>query len=277
MTTNEPNHRARPSLLEGIEESEPRRAHGEARATNARAPQLVARFGKPIGVALAVIGVAAGAVLAYQSFGPISTPNVMSDPLDDVLGFAMLDANFNRLPLEKRLELAREIAARLRSLSAQDSALMAAFAAGIAGKAREQLQDNFSTMMVDLMDAYAQKYAAARPDQKEAVLRQSLIELLALQQELDPTGMFGDDPPEQRLNEWKEGATERARRRAANAPTSITKSRAEEMLTRVEEDVNERTNPAERGRTVRFMRDTVRYLRGNDLETGKPKAPASNK
>jgi hypothetical protein len=35
--------------------------------------------------------------------------------------------------------------------------------------------------------------------------------------------------------------------------------------------VNDRTNPAERARTVRFMRDTVRYLRGRDVNTGKPK------
>lgn len=234
----------------------------------------IIRSGKPIGIVIAALGVLAGSVMGVRAFAPISPPDSFTDPLDDVLGFALLDADFSRLPLEKRIELAKEIAARLRSLSAQESALMAAFAAGIAGKARERLQDNLATLMVDLFDSYAQRYARIPPDQKERFIQESLLEMIALQQELDPTAEPATESPQESLDEIKSGSTRRAERRAAGGgATSITRSRAEDSLTRIEQDVNTRTSPAERGRTVRFMRDTVRYLRSQDIDTGKPKRP----
>lgn len=272
---NDEHHNAKsmPSLLEeiGAEESAPAKKPAREPRDSSEFIERLSRFAKPLGIAMAVLGLTSGAVIAYQSWGPVIPPKPMTDPLDDVLGFTFLDADFNRLPLEKRIELAKQIAERLRAMSAQDSVLMASFAAGIAGKAREQLEENMTVLMVDLVDSYAKKYAATPEDQKEKVLRESLVELLALQSELDPAGVISDAPPEERLDRWKRGAERRADARAADASTNIQRNRAEDILARVESDVNERTNPAERARTVRFMRDTVRYLRGNDLQTGKPK------
>lgn len=272
MTNNESHHEL-PSLLEGLnDESEQLAAvKRDDAATSAAHRRDVLRWARPIGVGLALLGLTSGAVIAFQNFGPVFTPEPMTDPLDDVLGFTFLDADFNRLPLERRIELAKQIAERLRAMSEQDSVLMASFAAGIAGKAREQLEENMTILMVDLVDSYAQKYASTPDDQKEQVLRESLIELLALQEELDPAGVISDDPPAERLERWKAGAERRADARAADASTNIRRNQAEDLLVRVESDVNDRTNPAERARTVRFMRDTVRYLRGRDVNTGKPK------
>lgn len=275
MTNNDDPNTYKPHF-EPLVSDEPARTQPLRRVSRRPRPsrklnELVARFGKPVGIAVASLGVFTGAVVAYQSFGPIHTPSALTDPLDDVLGFALLDADFNRLPLEKRIELAKEIAARIRSMNGRDSTMLAAFAAGIAGKARDQLADNLSGMMVDLFDSYAQKYTEAPDDQKENLIESSLLELLQLQHDLDPAGVTGDTPPQEELAQMKKDATDRAQKRTDRAPSNVRRTNAEETLAQVEKDVNTRTNPAQRARTVRFMRDTVRYLRGQSIKTGKPK------
>lgn len=259
-----------PSLTDGLDttpapERRARKPAGESLAA------LLDRFGKTVGIGVASVGVVVGVALAYDAYKPIRPPDPWRAPLDDVLGFALLDADFNRLPLERRLELAKEIVARLRSMSAQDSALMAAFAAGISGVARQRLEDNMSRLMVDLFDSFARKYAAAGDTDKERVIEESLLAMLELQRDLDPIGVTGERDARERLDELRERTTARERAAASDSrPTSIEPTRAEDILRRVEEGVTDRTSPAERARTVRFMRDTVRYLRGRDVATGKP-------
>ncbi|MEO0483475.1 MAG: hypothetical protein AAF138_07595 [Planctomycetota bacterium] len=70
--------------------------------------------------------------------GP-SKPNFEIADLDDVLGFALLEDSFNDLPVEERIELVGTMVGRFQSMDAGDSVLLAAFAAGVTGEAREQL------------------------------------------------------------------------------------------------------------------------------------------
>ncbi len=263
-----------PSLTEGLETPAPRRP-GKQGSRGAPLGRSIAAFldrsGKPIGLTLAALGLVVGATLAYDALKPIRPPDPWRAPLDDVLGFALLDADFNRLPLERRLDLAKEIVARLRSMSAQDSVLMAAFAAGISGVARQRLEDNMSRLMVDLFDSFAKTYAAASDADKERVIEESLLAMLELQRDLDPVGVTGERDARDRLDQLRERTTARERAAAGDSrPTSIEPGRAEDILRRVEQGVADRTSPAERARTVRFMRDTVRYLRGRDVATGRP-------
>lgn len=259
-----------PSLTEGLETPAPEQ-RSDRRPLSVSIAEKLDRHGKKIGLTLAAAGLVAGAAFAYDAFKPIRPPDPWRAPLDDVLGFALLDADFNRLPLERRLDLAKEIVARLRSMTAQDSVLMAAFAAGISGVARQRLEDNMSRLMVDLFDSFAKTYAAAADADKERVIEESLLAMLELQRDLDPVGVTGERDARDRLDELRERTTARERAAAGDSrPTSIEPGRAEDVLRRVEQGVADRTSPAERARTVRFMRDTVRYLRGRDVATGRP-------
>jgi len=269
VTDTTPTHPGSlPSLTEGLAPGS-----NAARAVRRRGvlePLGVAldRAGKPIGIALACAGLTVGAVLAWNRYGPVFPPDPLTAPIGDTLEFALLDADFNRLPLERRLALARDLARRLRTMDAGDSALLAAFAAGIAGRAREQLEANVSRLMVDLIDRAATRYTAAAPEDREATLRASLIEMIALRQELDPVGGAEAADPARSLDEMRRRAIERDRAQRPSSSTSIAPDEAADVLRRIGEGVAERTSPAQRARTVRFMRDTVRYLRGQDPATG---------
>src|ERR1043165_1788806 len=100
------------------------------------------------------IGAAAGAMAigvgAYFAFRPVPMPDYATDNLDDVLGYTLLTDEFNKLPIKKRLELIAALVGRLKDMSAGDSVLMASFAAGIAGAAREQMMENASRLAVDV-------------------------------------------------------------------------------------------------------------------------------
>lgn len=255
-------------------EPEPARPAGPVRTQQERAAIAARRqrLGKIAGGALALVGTVVGASFAWSELRPITPPDMFHDPFEDVLGFALLDRNFNKLPIEERLRLLKELADRLRSMNSGDSALMAAFAAGITGKARAQLEANVRTLMMDVMDKFAAMYAKASPDQREAALKDSLIQMIDMMREFDPTDDGKDKrSAEDQLAEMKKRSQERAERMRGQGDASIGEGEVSRMFSWVQNDVNRYSSPNERARVTRFMRDTVRYLRGNDVATGKPK------
>lgn len=249
------------------EREKPARSAAEAFAAAARRRRL----SQIAGGALALVGVAVGGSLAWSRFGPITAPDTFSDPFDDVLGFALLDKDFNRLPIERRLELLREMSERLRGLDSGDSALMAAFAAGISGKAREQLEANMQRLMTDVVDTFALRYAQAPESEKEEALEESILGMIGLMQELNPLEEGAGDPKET-LDRIKRQAARNQERAGRNpAGSQVGAADVGRMFDRVQGEINAGSSPAQRARTTRFMRDTVRYMRGQDIGTGKPK------
>ena len=109
--------------------------------------------------------------------GP-SKPNFEIADLDDVLGFALLEASFNDLPVEARIELVGTMVGRFQSMDAGDSVLLAAFAAGVTGEAREQLERNAARLAIDLFDMHAVGYGAVPPEERGAYLDQTLVEFV---------------------------------------------------------------------------------------------------
>jgi hypothetical protein len=230
------------------------------------------RLGRILGGALALAGVVAGASVAWSELRPINPPDVFADPFKDVLGFALLDKDFNRLPIEERIRLLQEMAEKIRGLSSGDSAMMAAFAAGITGKAREQLEANLRTLMVDLVDKFALEYAQSTEADREKAMEQCLLEMFELtntlrMDEAKPT----DDTPAENLAEVRESASARAERMKGEGKSQVDSGDVAGVFQWVQSDVSKYSEPNERARTTRFMRDAVRYMRGQDINTGKPK------
>jgi glutamate synthase domain-containing protein 1 len=107
----------------------------------------------------------------------VHRPDFASDDLDDVLNYAMLTDDFNRLPIDERMKLLSELVKRLKSSSSGDSAMLAAFAAGIEGQLRDQFVTNSAKLAVDMFDQYARNYDKVPEEQREKYLEDSFADM----------------------------------------------------------------------------------------------------
>ncbi|MCL4221550.1 MAG: hypothetical protein KJZ65_09275 [Phycisphaerales bacterium] len=133
-----------------------------------------ARLALGIGTGLLALGVAVG---AFFHFRPVPQPDFRTANIDVLFNYALLTDEFNKLPIEKRLELIAELVRRLRSIDADQSLLMAAFAAQITGQVRTQFEKNASLLAVDLFDKYAEEFdPKAPPADRDRYVENTFIE-----------------------------------------------------------------------------------------------------
>jgi len=253
-------------LLDAVE-----RDTGVAEA--ARAERLSAKRSRAVDVArgavIALVGIGAGTAIAVTD-GETEPPvaEASADPFGGTLRTIVFEDEFNRLPVEERLALVRELLDRMRSMDSGSSAMLAAFAAGIREEARAQLQKNARRLMVDFMDLHATRYAGASAEDREAMLEESLREMVTLQREL-----LGQDVDEDGVDEGIEDAREqtlREQERAAENRERMNGGEAAGFMRWAQREGQE-SGPNQRARVTLFMRDMTRHLRGQDLDTGKPK------
>lgn len=265
-----------PSLLEGIDAPEtgatpPKRGRAPRAPRPPRAPRFTEaqrrRMSMIAGATMALAGVAGGSALAWRAYRPIRVPDVARAPVPQTLNFALLDRNFNRLPLEERMNLVLALAERMRSMGAADSALVAAFAAGIRGEARRQLEENVRRLGVDFMTSYAKKYADVPEDQRAAFIENAMLEWMKLGEQI--AGIERDLTDEERIARAR-SQSERDAQRGRAAGGQLTGQSATAFLQQMQSDVNQYASPNDRARTARFMRDMTRHLRGRDIATNRP-------
>jgi len=221
------------------------------------------------GAAIAAAGLAIGAALAFGGSGRDPFPSEEApDPFGGTLRTIVFEEEFNRLPVEERIDLVRELLDRMRGMDSGSSAMLAAFAAGIREQARAQLETNARRLMVDFMDLHAKRYAGTSGEEREAMLEQSLREMVTLQREL-----FGMDADDEGVEEGLERARRDAKReqeRAAENRDQLDSGEAAGFMRWAQREGAE-SDPNQRARVTLFMRDMTRHLRGQDLDTGKPK------
>lgn len=220
------------------------------------------------GISIGLLGAGSGGALAWAAFRPINAPDASNDPLTSVLGFALLDKDFRRLPVRERLELVLQLAQRLQTMNAGDSVLVAAFAAGIAGEARKQLEDNIRTLAIDLMADYAKNYSGLDDAQREAFLDQTALEWSQMVEQL--TGQESDATDEERMADMRAQADrDAAAARRSDGP--LTDENVASFFESMQADINNDANPVQRAQTARFVRDMTRHLRGRDIRTNQPR------
>ena len=226
------------------------------------------RTAQYIGGAVALLGVLGGGAMAWSALRPINAPDALRDPMRDVLGFALLRDDFNKLPIEERLRLVMDLAKRLQGMSGSDSALLAAFAAGIRGEARDRLERNVRTLGVDMMTSYANKYAQVPEAEREQYIEATAVEWSKMMEAL--TGQERDLDDAARLQEMKDQA-ERDAEQARRNQRPLTADRAANFFTMMQEDIASYADANQRAQTARFFRDMTRTLRGRDINTNQPK------
>ena len=220
-----------------------------------------------VGLGAGALAIVAAGLGAYFVLRPTPTPDYMDDDLLAILDFTFLKEEFNSLPLDRRMELLGMFVQRIENMSAGESVLMAAFAGSVAGKAREQFEENVSRFMIDMWDQHAMDYASLPAEQRETFLADALVEMEKAMEAVG--GSVRDKPDHERLaNMKRQAAQDQEMIRSGRGPGATLTGRLYDILNN---DIGGHANPQERVRAQQMTRDAMRFLRGQDLATGRPK------
>lgn len=276
-------HLDAPSILEGLDQPAPKaagpgwftrvrtslRARAQARWQRATStPALRQRTMRILWALGAVAALGAGTGL-YFALRPVPEPDYATADLDTVFNYTLLTDEFNKLPVEDRLRLMGQLIQRLKGMNGSDSMLLAAFAAGIEGSARQMIERNISTLVVDVWDKWAKDYPNVPPDQRDAYLDQTFLEFAKMMEAVG--GQVRDVSDEQRLAEVKrQSARDRAALKDGKGPPPEAMAG---MFGMMKNTIGGYANPMQQARGSQMMRDMIRHFRGQDLATGKPLGP----
>lgn len=219
----------------------------------------------------AVLVLVGGGVATYFVVRPVPQPDYDMAGLDDVFNYTLLTDEFNKLPVEKRLELMGKLVSRLKNMSAGDSMLLAAFASGIAGSARDQIERNASKLAIDVWDKYAADYSTVKTEDREQFLETTFVEFTKMM-EVAVDGKPSDKTDEERISEMKK-QVERDRERMRDPDRVPTGQEMGRFLSFVNGNVGGHANAQQRTRGQAMLRDMARHFRGQDISTGKEKGP----
>jgi hypothetical protein len=214
---------------------------------------------------LALIAIGFG---AYMMLRPYPMPDYEDDPLDDIFNYTLLQNEFNNLPVEERVRLIGSLVKRVESMGGSDGTLLAAFAAGISGAARDQLEENASQLMLDFMDHFAKDYPKVNdPEAQQDYVKQAIIDMTRLAEEFDgrPTNKSDETILEEAFAQAERD--QRVFRDPNRGPSLAGVSRFTNMM---EKRVGARGTPHQRARITKLMRDMTRYLRDENISSGNP-------
>lgn len=248
-----------PSLLDAepaLAPPAPPRVPLRARLASALRALWARRPVRRVAVGLAGTAALAAATSAYFLLRPTPKPDILDDALGDVLDFTLLEEDFNNLPLEERLKIMGELIARLRDMDGSDALLLAAFAEGIAGAAREQLERNITRLGIDVGDQLAAEYKTVPEPQRDEFLDQAYVRLARLTEPFDSA--LADRTDEEIL--------ERGRREAQQAQQflrdgEVPAEAAASMSVFGYNRLKTNASPKEYQRLTVFFRDMTRRLR----------------
>lgn len=235
-------------------------------ATTARAKRN--RFLKRAAIPASAIALIAATTTLYINFRPTSVPDFMYDPFDDVLQFALLETDFNKLPLDQRIALIKDLIERLKNLSSTDSALMAAFAATIEDKMRRQLEQNVKQLGNDIIESFASNYESVPPHLAGQYLDESLLDIMSFFEDLAGANIGLPQDPQERLNALKRQAQRDERIARERAPTGANARNVGNFIEFLQRDLHETSSPVTRARNTRYLTHLSRHLRGRDPSTG---------
>lgn len=215
-------------------------------------------FGGPVLAAVAAFGI-------YLAVRPHPQPDYANASIDEIFDFTLLKDEFNRLPIEQRLKLLAILRERVQKMGAGDSVLLAGFAAGIMGQAREQLEANASQLMIDMWDKYAKDYDKVAAADREAYLDETFVNFVRTMEAVG--GVTSRQSDTELLAEAREQAQrDQDQIRAGNGPGGRFVGRFFDLM---RNNVGSHATPQQRARGQVMMTHMIRRLRGQDISTGR--------
>jgi hypothetical protein len=204
---------------------------------------------------------AAAAIGAWMVFRPVPQPDYKKARLDKVFSYTLLTDEFNRLSIEKRMELIGQLVARMKEMSTGDSVVMASFAAGIAGAARKQIEENASRLAIDLWDRYAVEYQNVPAERRADFLDKTFVEFIRTMEAV--AGESSNKSDEELLSDVRRQA-ERDRKAMADPRQAPPPQALGRMFTFLRYNVGSHASPAQKTRGQLMLRDMTRHFRGQD-------------
>lgn len=228
------------------------------------------RRARTIAIVCASLLLLGGGVGAYFAFREKPQPDYLTSDIDEILDYTILSDEFNNLPIDKRLELLGKLVARLKKLDSGDSELLAAFAAGIKGEIRRQLEENISRLAIDAWDQKAAEYEKlgrdASPDERKKFLEGSYVDFEKMMEAVG--GRVRDISDEDRLARAKKnGKRDYESFKEGKRPKN---SELGEFVGFMNDRMASHASPSQRARGAGMMRDMTRVFRGQDPITGNP-------
>jgi hypothetical protein len=217
---------------------------------------------------LAVLIVGAGLLLwdRYRFHPP---PDYATADMEDLLDYTFITDDFNKLPIDERLDLIRDLIRRFSTMEGSDSVLMAQWAAMIGGDLREKMMRNASLVAIDMWDSAAAKYASVPADDRGKFLDDTVVDFLRTMDSMNPNGPR-DVTNEQLLGEAREQA---GRDKDAIRSGEMSSGELGRMADFMRNGMGKFAAPQTQTRAAQMMRDMTRHLRGQDVATGKPLPP----
>ncbi|MEM8758134.1 MAG: hypothetical protein AAGF47_10180 [Planctomycetota bacterium] len=250
-----------PSLIDELEAAPAGAAHSKKPLSPAAKKKLRAVGGSALGLALG-----AGLIWGLLAILPTPMPDYETGDIDDIFSYTLLTADFNNLPVEERVDLIGQVIKRVESMGADDGSVLAAFAAGIMGEARDQLEENAATLVIDMWDVYAPGYASLPADaDREQFLADAVVGMTRLFERLD------GDPTERSDEELLARARRQAERDQevfADPDRGPSAAGVGRFMSLMQREVGDRASPHQRARISELTRDMTRYLRGEPLGGG---------
>jgi hypothetical protein len=197
---------------------------------------------------------------AWLIFRPVPQPNYQTARLDTIFNYTLLTSEFNNLPIEKRMELIGQLVERLKNMSAGDSVILSSFAAGIAGAALQQIEENASRLAIDLWDKHAAGYANIPDEQRSEYLDTVFIDFVRTMEVV--AGEQSKKSDEELLADVRRQA-ERDRRSLADGRNTPPPEALGRMFSFLRHNVGSHASPAQKTRGQLMMRDMMRHFRDN--------------
>lgn len=196
-----------------------------------------------------MIACAAAIVLIVLRSAP-RPPSIFDSPVDDVLSFFAAE-NFSELPLQERVNFMRDMLARFGDMEQSDSAVAAAFFAGLTGPAKEQLRDNVRVLARDvLVDAADRYFALDDPAARAKFLDDWLLSWARLAGEI--SGRNQDRSDQSLLEEMRRDAR-RDNERAIREPIAANPTNAWLFMDYWDSEVQSVASPVDQGKILHFL------------------------
>lgn len=180
-------------------------------------------------------------------------PSIFDSPVDDVLGYFALD-DFSKLPVEERIRFLMELADRFRAGDQAESALMAAFLAGLSGPAREQATQNARVLAKDILADGARNYVNLPPAERGKYIEEWVVKWSKMGERL-ATGKERERSDSDRIGDFKRQSERGESRMEGREVPDLDDTRALGFLDFWQSEVEVASTPVEQGQIAKFLDD----------------------
>ena len=181
-------------------------------------------------------------------------PSIFDTPIDNTLSYLTMK-DFSKLPLEERIRFMMDLAERFRSLKPGESAAMAAFLAGVAGPARDQLRENVKMIAKDVLVQGAKEYMGLPPSKRGAFIDEWVI---SWQRKMERVTTGKEEPKSDsdRLDAMREqGKRNEERQSRMTGGGNLSDRGANGFLDFWQGEIEGSSTPKEQGQITKFLDD----------------------